>query len=104
MKIYKTLETKAKHPEYHLNHSKNYNTLVSELVSIGYYAHKNDFKIICCSGYEMKEVIRLTKSKIKKDDKALEIIKKYLLTKEMYDSLEDDMYYPLIKKITSTEM
>ncbi len=102
-KFYKEIVTKAKHIELHLDHSKNYSELESKLEAIGYKKY-NDFKIICERGYEMKEVIRLMKSNIKKDIKAFNIIKDYLLSEEAYNSLKSTLHYPLINKITPCEL
>jgi len=103
MLIYKTLETKANHPEYHLTHLKPQEDLKNELIELGYINHY-DFKFINDSGYNMKQVIRLVKSKIKKDSVAFDIIKKYLITEDMFNKLEDNMYYPMIKHIIPTEV
>jgi len=97
MKIYKQLVTKSNLPEYHLDHTCDYGSLKQELFDLGY--GKSDFSIICHSGYDMKEVIRLIKSKIRKDSEALEIIKGYLLTEETFINLKDTLYYPMIKRI-----
>jgi virulence-associated protein VapD len=100
MNVYLELVTKSNHPEYHLNHSTKYGDLKLELEALG-YNNNNDYKIICERGYEMKEVVRLCKSKIKKDKNALEIIKKYLLTENDYNKLSSKMHYPMIKNLTA---
>lgn len=103
MKVYKDLVTKANLPEFHLNHKYKYDELRQKLIKLG-YKNYSDFKIICERGYDMKEVIRLNKSKIKKDPEVIEIIKDYLLTEDDYNNLESTMYYPLIKKIQAQEL
>jgi len=102
-RYYKTLETAAKLPEFHLDHDCNYDELIKALESLNYKKYF-DFKIICTRGYEMKEVIRLCKTKIKKDSRALEIIKDYLLTEEKYLNLTNDSHYPVIKQIAPQEL
>ena len=103
MKIYKDLVTKANLPEFHLNHSMHYDELRQKLIALG-YKNYSDFKIICERGYDMKEVIRLNKSKIRKDPEVIEIIKHYLLTEDNFNNLENTMNYPQIKKMRAQEL
>lgn len=105
MNIYKEYVTKAKLPEYHLDYDLKQKDLIKELTDLN-YKNYDDFKIINDRGYSTKAVIRLIKSKIKKDLKALEIIKKYLITEEKYYTLQFNkkMYYTQLEKLKSIKI
>jgi len=100
MKYYKTLETKAKHIEYYLDHKCNQDNLKKIIENSGY--NFSDFNIINTRGYDMKQVLRLKKSKIKKDIVLLEQLKVFFITEKIYNSLKinEKMYYPNLENIT----
>jgi hypothetical protein len=105
MKYFRTLETKAKHPEYHLDHKYSQNDLQKILENEGYQNY-SDFDIINTRGYEMKQVLRLQKSKIKKDFQLLEKIKSFFITAEKFSSLtqNEKRYYPCLKNIKPEQL